>query len=500
MTQIDKPPTIQSNSIDPKASVLSGYSLSTSAQTIVGAINEILPKATGVGKVDPNSDGTGEIFNNYEGQYANVASGNYSHAEGTKTTATSDASHAEGESAHATGWGSHAEGYVTYASGNFSHAEGSITTAEGECAHAEGGNTAALSPYEHAEGRYNKSYDSKDASVRVIHSVGIGFREKERKNAHEIKFNGDHYVFGLGNFDGTNSAQAQTLQEVINSKQAITDAVGKIDSTSDGTGEVFNCSRGKINAASGDLSHAEGAHTTAKGNCSHAEGYYTTASGNYSHVEGSSSLAKGEYSHAEGRSTNTLNSYEHAEGRYNVSNTGDTEDLQTRHSVGIGTSSDSYRKNAHEIMVNGDHYIYGIGGYDGTNATANTSSTLQQIINSMFNITVDLSGYDSVMSNNGDGFKIADLSNQPYINGADIFIKDDDIEGAIKYFVVKKNENMAKAINFTNGNTFEYTQEYGLKSNGDESVKVYARYGKYSTEKESKWWLMKITPAGGGSN
>ena len=303
----------------------------------MGAINEILPKATGVGKVDPNSDGTGEIFNFYEGVYANVASGKYSHAEGAKTTATSDASHAEGESAHATGWGSHAEGYVTYARGNFSHAEGSITTAEGECAHAEGGNTAALSPYEHAEGRYNKSYDSEDASVRVIHSVGIGFREKDRKNAHEIKFNGDHY-------------------------------------------------------------------------------------------------------------------------------------------------------------------IYGLGGYDGTNATANTSSTLQQIINSMFNITVDLREYDTVMSNDGGGFKIADLSDQPYINGADIFIKDKNIEGAIKYFVVKKNENMAETINFSNGTTFEYTQEYELKRNGDELVKVCARYGKYSTEEKSKWWLMKITPAGGGSN
>lgn len=104
------------------------------------------------------------------------------------------------------------------------------------------------------------------------------------------------------------------------------------------------------------------------------------------------------------------------------------------------------------------------------------------------------------MSNNGDGFKIADLSNQPYINGADIFIKDDDIEGAIKYFVVEKNENMAKVINFDNGTTFEYTQEYGLKKAGDESVKVYARYGKYSTEEESKWWLMSITPASGASN
>ena len=550
----------------------------------MGAINEILPKATGVGKIDSTSDGTGEIFNSYEGYHVNVASGSashaeggytravgdyshaeggytraegaYSHAEGCHTRAEGDYSHAEGSGTTASGTSSHAEGSGTTASGDYSHAEGSNTTASGRYSHSEGCNTTAigsashvegyntsafgsyshaegdnttasgnnshsegyrsnasgayahaeggytravgdyshtegastyasgnyshaegastnaLSYCEHAEGIYNKSYDSEDVSVRVIHSVGIGSSDDDRKNAHEIKFNGDHYVYGLGNFDGTNSDSAQTLQEVINSKQNVTDAVGKIDPNSDGTGEIFNNYEGN-NA------------NVASGRCSHAEGYSTNATSHYSH--------------AEGYSTNALNLYEHAEGRSNVSNTGDTEDLQTRHSVGIGTSSSDH-KNAHEIMANGDHYIYGIGGYDGKNATANTSSTLQQIINSMFNITVDLSGYDTVMANNGAGFKIADLSDQHYINGADIFIKDDDIEGAIKYFVVKKNENMAETINFSNGTTFEYTQEYGLKRNGDESVKVYARYGKYSTEEKSKWWLMKITPAGGGSN
>ena len=165
--------------------------LETEDKTIVGAINEILPKATGVGKVDPNSDGTGEIFNNYEGYYANVASGRYSHAEGSYTTAK----------------------------GNYSHAEGKNTAIVGEGSHGEGCGTNAISPYEHAEGSYNKSYSSEDASVRIIHSVGIGTSAQDRKNAHEIKFNGDHYIYGLGNFDGTNSADAQTLQEVINSKQ-----------------------------------------------------------------------------------------------------------------------------------------------------------------------------------------------------------------------------------------------------------------------------------------
>lgn len=193
--------------------------LNTTDKTIVGAINEIFPKATGVGKIDPNSDGTGEIFNAYEGLGANAASGNYSHAEGEATTASGYGSHAEGYQTTASGGESHAEGWHTEASGRSTHAEGQYTRAVGSVSHAEGLNTESFAQGEHAEGTYNKSYDSADVTRRLVHSVGIGSSDDDRKNAHEIKINGDHYVYGLGEFDGTNSADAQTLQEVIYSKQ-----------------------------------------------------------------------------------------------------------------------------------------------------------------------------------------------------------------------------------------------------------------------------------------
>ena len=181
--------------------------LTTEDKTIVGAINEILPKATGVGKVDPNSNGTGEIFNNYEGDDANTASGAYSHAEGISTTAE--------------GICSHAEGGGTNASGNYSHAEGRHTIASGETSHAEGRYTTALNSYEHAEGSYNVSNTGDTEDLQTRHSVGIGTTEQDRKNAHEIMANGDHYVYGLGDYDGTNAIEdtSKTLQEVINSKQ-----------------------------------------------------------------------------------------------------------------------------------------------------------------------------------------------------------------------------------------------------------------------------------------
>ena len=514
----------QSNSIDSKTSVLSGYSLSTSAQTVVGAINEILPKATGVGKVDPNSDGTGEIFNAYEnanyfnanqasGSYSHaegretkatgisshaegnsaIASGRYSHAEGSYTNASDSSSHAEGENTNASGNCSHAEGYYTRAEGDYSHAEGQGTKASGACAHAEGRSTLTSNAAEHAEGQWNLSSSGDDYSTKTIHSVGIGSSNSDRKNAHEIKFNGDQYIYGVGNFDGTNSADAQTLQEVINSKQEtitpgtglefegntlnvtldttvfyvaqslpltpakgnenkiclvptnnvstlanfpesgpiqneyteyiwtgstweelgkyysevdltpylkIADAVGKIDSTSDGTGEIFNSYSGAIaNEASGSASHAEGSNTTASasgahaegynttasGNYSHAEGYATTASGNDSHSEGNRSTASGAYSHAEGDHTEAFGSSEHSEGKYNKSYKSISASVRVIHSVGIG-SAESDRKNAHEIKINGDHYVYGVGSFDGSNS--DTAQSLQEVINNKADSTL----------------------------------------------------------------------------------------------------------------
>ncbi len=93
-----------------------------------------------------------EIFNTYNGDYKNVASGKYSHAEGEDTTASSNYSHAEGYGTTASGECSHAEGYGTTASGHSSHAEGYCTIASGIYSHAEGHSTIASGHSSHAEG------------------------------------------------------------------------------------------------------------------------------------------------------------------------------------------------------------------------------------------------------------------------------------------------------------------------------------------------------------
>ena len=78
-----------------------------------------------------------------DGYSANVASGNYSHAEGVNTTASGKYSHAEGISTAATGIYSHSEGFSTKATEGGAHAEGYGTTAAGLGSHAEGAHTLA---------------------------------------------------------------------------------------------------------------------------------------------------------------------------------------------------------------------------------------------------------------------------------------------------------------------------------------------------------------------
>ena len=129
-------------------------------------------------------------------------------------------------------------------------------------------------------------------------------------------------------------------------------------------------------------SHAEGASTIASNYYAHAEGYSTTASGNSSHAEGFHTITSGNYSHTEGDHTIAQNTSEHAQGKYNKSNsyTDNDKTINTIHSTGIGTSNND-RKNAVEVMDNGDVYVIGIGGYDGTNPES--AQTLQQVIASL---------------------------------------------------------------------------------------------------------------------
>ena len=141
---------------------------------------------------------------------------------------------------------------------------------------------------------------------------------------------------------------------------------------------------GSSTIASGLSAHAEGSVTKATGDYSHAEGRHTTA-GRYSHAEGVYSEATGEVAHAEGRYTQAQNNYEHAQGQWNVSNKSNTtfgSAGNTLSSVGFGTGN-NFRKNAVETMQDGKTFIYGLGGYDGTNPTGTGVKDIATAVNGL---------------------------------------------------------------------------------------------------------------------
>ena len=94
-----------------------------------------------------------EIFNDFE---HNIASGEYSHAEGRNTSAT----------------------------GNYSHAEGSETSATGDYSHAGGFYTKTTNTAEAAFGQFNQSTEGS-----TIFSIGDGDSDSSRHNIVEVTDN-----------------------------------------------------------------------------------------------------------------------------------------------------------------------------------------------------------------------------------------------------------------------------------------------------------------------
>ena len=172
----------------------------------------------------------------------------------------------------------------------------------------------------------------------------------------------------------------------------------------------------RFHRQNGYAAHAEGYTSLAVGCGAHSEGMLTKAIGSGAHSEGYRTIAKAGSSHAEGSYSETTGSYAHAEGKYNVSNEG-----KTIHSVGIGSSSK--RKNAHEIMLDGKHYIYGVGGYDGTNPDSSDDLATILAKNDDTEIKKQLTELSEEVGKKVDTDKVATINGQSLVNGGDITIK-----------------------------------------------------------------------------
>jgi hypothetical protein len=186
-----------------------------------------------------NAEIFNDILNMATGQYSHAegtmteAHGNYSHAEGNRTFASGDYSHAEGGYTVASGTYSHAESGNTIASGMYSHAEGDCTEASGESSHVEGRYTVAAGECQHVQGKYNIP----DPDNKYAHIVGNGsykFGGNDVSNAHTLDWNGNAWFQGNVSIDGapTNDNDL-TTKEYVDSHQAILDFPG-VDASGDG--------------------------------------------------------------------------------------------------------------------------------------------------------------------------------------------------------------------------------------------------------------------------
>ena len=134
-----------------------------------------------------------EIFNDY---LNNKAVGQYSHAEGSRTTAL--------------GYSSHTEGSGTKASGNYSHAEGS--------------NTRASSDYQHVQGKYN----IEDSSGKYAFIIGNGTSDTARSNVFAIDWYGNIYINNAST--GVNVATlASDLASLQTQIQTLSDRVAALE-------------------------------------------------------------------------------------------------------------------------------------------------------------------------------------------------------------------------------------------------------------------------------
>lgn len=131
------------------------------------------------------------------GQYSHAegchtfASSYYSHAEGLSSMSLNTGSHAEGQSTSAEGYASHTEGGSTYTKGGQAHAEGYAASAIGYCSHAGGQHTVANYECETVVGSYNiLTHDELPTSGKPIFVVGNGNSNNNRSDSFIVTMNG----------------------------------------------------------------------------------------------------------------------------------------------------------------------------------------------------------------------------------------------------------------------------------------------------------------------
>lgn len=257
------------------------------------------------------------------------------------------------------------------ASGEYSHAEGNGTIAAGRDAHSEGFTTAAFGDYSHVEGEGSQRSGkitltgAANATTYDYESLPSGFNSSDAKHFY-IVANNQYYLVTDINSDTkkiavkkTLSASAITSQvfDIFYSSTIATGYAAHAEGFSTAALGTYSHAEGNQATASNSYAHAEGTNTVALGYGSHAEGSITTASGSNSHAEGQSTTASGEHSHAEGSSTQASAIYSHAEG-YNTVASGSGSHAEGENTTASG--EESHAEGANTLAYNEASHAEGI--------------------------------------------------------------------------------------------------------------------------------------------
>ena len=207
---------------------------------------------TGSNNFIGNQTITGSLIHGLAG---NIATGEYSHAEGSITKAIGDYSHTEGDN--------------TQAKGNYSHAEGqeTITLASAEYSHAEGYGTIASAKWQHIQGQWNAT-----SSVESAFIVGNGSDNDNRSNlihaaGNEVQISGSLLATSFtGSLLGTASwaeSASQALFALTYPYNSTSSILGNGSSTSFNINHGFNTRNLHItvyDSASGDIVYPDLKH------------------------------------------------------------------------------------------------------------------------------------------------------------------------------------------------------------------------------------------------
>ena len=304
----------------------------------------------------------------------NIASGSRSHAEGARNVASYNASHAEGFTNTSSGYASHAEGAYNVASGESSHAEGMKGVSSGSGSHAEGAHNISSGLGSHVEGGGNVA-SNHTAHAGGAHTVASGTSSSTAIGTwvSTLNLTGDAgaTVYTCNNLSNIIADNPDYLSYAIGphnygyisaiNNQFITPVKIKSVDTSASTIEVESTLSAKaaLNGAECVLGT-----TIAYGNYSFAARGISVGGSAWTVNRGG--FAKGDCSFVGGNCNSAYNNSEVAFGHFNKSTQSSDASRAPIATIGIGDDKE-HRKNAIEIMQNGDAYMFGVGGYDGSN-------------------------------------------------------------------------------------------------------------------------------------